>query len=306
MGYNEYINKKMDISMKKEVLFVRMVYMRYVLHEFTVTMPFVTVDEAMEKLNLYGYYNLYYDQPIEQVAEENGYGVKEIQDTNVDLKVIFEEMDNVEKVKEAMAEILDVKTEEILYHLIETEDFQQPFPIIDLENGWYIKPTISVEEVPKEGRVIHFEFGSGLHETIQDCLRIILKENFRNQKVLDIGVGAKHVVSVDIEDIENEVLQNASLNGVENNISVIQGDVLSLSAKIKDEFDWIFVNISANEIKQAIAFISSHLMTNSKVILSGMVDWNVKEVIDLYEKNGYHIEKILHSNEWITLLVKAG
>ncbi|MCQ6274747.1 hypothetical protein JMM81_07155 [Bacillus sp. V3B] len=87
--------------------------MRYVLHEFTVTMPFVTVDESMEKLNLYGYYNLYYDQPIEQVAEENGYGVKEIQDTTVDLKVIFEEMDNVEKAKEEITEILDVKKEEI-------------------------------------------------------------------------------------------------------------------------------------------------------------------------------------------------
>lgn len=303
--------------MKKEVLLVRMVYMRYVLHEFTVTMPFVTVDESMEKLNLYGYYNLYYDQPIEQVTEENGYGVKEIQDTTVDLNVIFEEMDNVEKAKEAMAEILGVKKEEILYHLIETEDFQQPFPIIDLENGWYIKPTISEEEVPEEGRVIHFEFGSGLHETTQDCLRIILRENFQNQKVLDIGagtgllsiaaalVGAEHVVSVDMEDIENEVLHNASLNGVENNISVIQGDMLSLSTKIKDEFDWIFVNITANEIKQFIAFIGSHLMTNGKVILSGMVEWNVKEVIDLYEKNGYHIEKTSHSNEWITLLVKA-
>lgn len=40
-----------------------------------------------------------------------------------------------------------------MYQLIETEEWQQPFPVIDLQNGWFLKPTSNEEEV--EGKLIH-------------------------------------------------------------------------------------------------------------------------------------------------------
>lgn len=291
------------------------------LHEFTISMSLKKVDEAIEKLNFHGYYNLYYNQPIEQFTEDNGYGFRELMDADVDLKIFLEETDeapvDVEKVREEIASILEMKKEAIHYQFVEAQDWQQPFPIINLQNGWYIKPTHAEEEV--EGRVIHFEppraFGSGLHETTQDCLRFILREDLRGKKILDLGtgagllsiaaalVGAEQVVAVDIEDVEDEVLYNARLNKVEKRISVIQGDVLHPTFRVDGLFDWILVNIAANEIKKLYAFLDSHLVSNGKLLLSGMVEWNYKEALDVYAEKGYHVEQISHSNEWVTALV---
>ncbi|HWO95131.1 MAG TPA: 50S ribosomal protein L11 methyltransferase [Bacillus sp. (in: firmicutes)] len=291
------------------------------LHEFTISMPLEQVEEAIEKLNFHGYYNLYYDQPIEQFTEKNGYGFHELRDRDVDLKLFLEETDkesiDVEKAREEIASVVKVKKEEIYYQFIEMQDWQQPFPIINLQNGWYIKPTHTEEEI--EGRVIQFEppraFGSGLHGTTQDCLRFILREDLHGKKVLDLGtgagllsiasalVGAERIVAVDIEDVEAEVLYNAGLNEVEKRISVMQGNVLDPTFEIEGVFDWILVNIAADEIKELQTFLDSHLVSNGHLLLSGMVEWNYKETLALYVEKGYHVVQLVHADEWFTALV---
>ncbi|WP_180954113.1 50S ribosomal protein L11 methyltransferase [Bacillus sp. M6-12] len=292
------------------------------LHEFTITMLLNQVDEAVEELNMYGFYNTYYDQPIEQFAEENGYGFYELKDVDIKLKVILEETENppidTEKARNEIASILKVEKEAIRYHFIKTQEWQQPFPVIDMKNGWYIKPTHSEEKL--EGRVIHFEppraFGSGLHGTTQDCLRFILKEDLQGKKVLDVGTGAgllsiaaalaaaEQILAVDIEDVKEEVLYNAALNKVENQISVLQGNILFPEFEIEGLFDWIFVNIAAKEIELLLPFLDKHLAANGSLLLSGMVDWNYKETLSLYEEKGFSIDQIAHSDEWVTGLLK--
>ncbi|WP_158555929.1 50S ribosomal protein L11 methyltransferase [Peribacillus glennii] len=293
------------------------------LHEFTISLVHNQVDEIMEKLTLHGYYNLYYEQPIEQFTEENGYGFHERLNTDVDLKIILEESEerpvHVEQARREIASILKVGKEAIHYQFITTQDWQQPFPIIDLQNGWYIKPAHSEEDI--QGRVISFEppraFGSGLHGTTQDCLRFILREDLRGKKVLDLGAGAgllsiasalagaEQIVAVDIEDVESEVLYNAGLNNVENRISVKQGDVLYSGLELDGLFDWILVNIAANEIKELHAFLDSHLVAGGKLLLSGMVEWNYEETLALYIEEDYEVDQISHSDEWVTALLKS-
>ncbi|WP_428910800.1 50S ribosomal protein L11 methyltransferase [Niallia sp. Krafla_26] len=293
------------------------------LHEFTVKMPLSNVDEAMEKLTMNDFYNLYYDQPIEQFPEENGYGFTELQDTHIELKVIVEAGNdlNIEGTKKEVASILDIPLEDVLYQLLDVQDWQQPFPVIDLKNGWFIQPTLSTESI-SEGNVIHFEppraFGSGLHQTTQDCLQIILSEDLSGKRILDIGTGAgllsiaaalsgaEQIVATDIEDVETEVLYNARLNDVEDKITVIQGDALSPSFSLEGVFDWIFINIAANEIRDLKGFVNQYLLHNGKLILSGMVEWNYKETLDLYEKQGYSVLDVSQLDEWITALVRKG
>lgn len=289
----------------------------YMLHEFTVQMSLQQVDEATEKLISYGYYNLYYDQPFEQFREENGYGFQEVMDSNIDLKIFLEDIESfdMEKTKEEISAILAVPKDTIVYQLIETEEWQQPFPVIDLQNGWFLKPTSNEEEV--EGKLIHFEppsaFGSGLHVT--DCLRIILREDMSGKRVLDLGTGAgllsvaaalggaRDVLAVDIEDVESEVLYNARLNKVENYITVFQGDVVQPSFEVQGLFDWILVNIVANEIKQLASFLDTHLTPNGMLLLSGMVDWHHQETLALFQEKGYKTIQILQTEEWVTALV---
>lgn len=288
------------------------------LHEFSILVPHSQVDESIEKLNFNGFYNLYYDQPIEQFTEENGYGFYEIKNSKVDLKVFIEDDPiDVEKVREEIATILGEKAELIHHQILETQEWQQPFPVINLQNGWYIKPTQADEKI--EGRIILFEppraFGSGLHGTTQDCLRFILGENLSGKNVLDLGtgagllsvaaaiVGADQVVAVDIENVEAEVMNNAALNNVENHITVIHGNALNPSFKLEGSFDWILVNIAANEIKQLFPVIESHLPAQGKLLLSGMVEWNYQETLSLYSENGYRVDHISYSEEWVTAML---
>ena len=287
------------------------------LHEYTISMLQSAVDEAIEKLNMHGYYNSYYDQPIEQYASDNGYTVEEIESGIVELKVIVEE-DTVpvdtERERESIASILAVAKKDVRYQLLDTVEWQEPFPIIDLQNGWFIKP-VQEERMPS-GRIIHFEppraFGSGLHGTTQDCLRLILGEEMSGMRVLDIGTGAgllsiaaglsgaAEIQAVDIEDVREEVLYNARLNGVESNVEVRYADALSPEFEIAGKFDWIFINIAANEIKQLSNFVHRHLVDGGRLILSGMVTWNYEDALNVYQEQGYQVKEIHQTDEWVT------
>ena len=290
------------------------------LHEYTISMLQSAVDEAIEKLNMHGYYNSYYDQPIEQYASENGYSVQELEEGTVELKVIVEE-DTVpvdtERERESIAVILGLGKDFVRYQLLDTVEWQEPFPVIDLQNGWFIKP-VEEEHIP-EGRIIHFEppraFGSGLHGTTQDCLRLILREEMTGMRILDIGtgagllsvaaalMGAKEIEAVDIADVREEVLYNAKLNGADDKIKVTHADVLAPEFEMEGFFDWIFVNIAANEIKQLANFIDSHLTDGGRLILSGMVTWNYEDVVTAYQELGYQLKEIHHSDEWVTAYI---
>ena len=291
------------------------------LHEFSIKMPLSKVDECIEKLNFHEYYNSYYDQPIEQFPEENGYGFTEIQDTSIELKVIVEDYEglNMEQTKTEIAAILEKKSEVVEYQLLDVQDWQEPFPVINLNNGWFIQPTLDTDSMI-DGNVIHFEpprtFGSGLHQSTQDCLRMILKENLKGKRILDIGtgagllsiaaalVGADEIVATDIEDVETEVLYNARLNQVEDKISVIQEDALSPNFKMEGSFDWILINMTAHEIRDLLYFVNNHLEQNGKIILSGMVEWNYQETLDMYKEKGYSVLEITKSDEWVTALIE--
>jgi ribosomal protein L11 methyltransferase len=145
---------------------------------------------------------------------------------------------------------------------------------------------------------------------------MILKENLKGKRILDIGtgtgllsiaaalVGADEVVATDMEVIETEVLYNARLNQVEDKIAVIQEDVFSPNFKIEGSFDWILMNITAHEIRDLLSFVDIHLVEKGKVLLSGMVEWNYQETLDLYKEKGYSVLDITKSDEWVTALIK--
>ncbi len=293
------------------------------LHEYTISMQQSAIDEAIEKLNMYGYYNSYFDQPIEQYASDNGYDVQEIKSGTVELKVIVEEDSepvDTEKERESIASILAVDKTAVHYQVLDTVEWQEPFPVIDLQNGWFIKPV--QEEHTPNGRIIHFDppraFGSGLHGTTQDCLRLILREEMKGMRILDIGTGAgllsiaaglsgaQEIQAVDIEDVREEVHYNASLNGVDSKIEVSCADALSSEFEIAGMFDWIFINIAANEIKQLFDFVHTHLADGGKLALSGMVTWNYEDALKVYQEQGYQLKEIYQADEWVTAyLVKS-
>ena len=292
------------------------------LYEYKTIVSLQNIDIIMETLSMYGFYNLYYDQPFDAIQYANGYDYQKRLNENVELKIVLEDAEDktIEATRQHLADILNIELTAIDGQwLKEDKGWQQPFPVIDLSNGWFIKPTIADEEL--DGKVILFEppraFGSGLHGTTQDCLRFILNENLHAKKVLDIGtgsgllaiaaasVGAEQVVAIDIENVETEVLYNAALNDVKERISVIEGDPMSPTFMLHNTFDWVFVNIGGDEDKALAPFIDHHLLENGKLILSGMVEWNHEDTLAVYQDKGFSVESITKSDEWVTsLLIK--
>lgn len=273
------------------------------------------VDAAIEKLQLVDIYNVFYEAPIAITTTEYGYGYYEKKDEIVDLKIIIES--DEEKELNRHIDIIKeyLKVDDIQIKKLQNVQFDTSFDPIDLNNGWLIAdPSYNKEGKNKINFVSQGAFGTGLHETTQDCLRFILNENFKHKNILDIGTGSgilaiaaaikgsEKVTALDLRDVHDEVEFNASLNGLDN-IEVAVGDALTGEVKLNKVYDYIFINIGGEETLIFIDFITSHIKENGKLLVSGLVEWSFEDVVKEILKYGYKIEEKKQTNEWCSVLL---
>lgn len=282
------------------------------MYEFSITLPYTQVEEAAQRLNEAGIYNLYYEAPIEVTVTQNGYGFETDTERQVDLKVYADE--DPEQYLSILPALLPIGQEEIAYRMMETQEWDQTFEDIELKNGWIIRYAGSDKEYKQE-TTMHLDpqgaFGTGIHGTTQDCLEVILERDFTEKKVLDLGTGsgilsiaallkgAKDVTAVDLEPVEREILYQAHLNSVKP-IGIVQADLIDGSYRIQDWFDWIFINIGGDEAK---TIIDRHklLEKSNHFLVSGLVEWHTEHVTSLFENAGFSLQKRLQSDEWVTM-----
>ncbi|WP_138415214.1 50S ribosomal protein L11 methyltransferase [Aquibacillus sediminis] len=287
------------------------------LYEFIVKLPSNQLDQSIEALNIAGLYNLYYEPSIEIKKVKNGYDYEELTKDYMELRIYAEERE-VENLPDSylsrIQDVLHIPKEEINIKQIDDSSWTQSFEDIDLGNGWVL--CYSGDEAQYASKqVLKFEpqaaFGTGLHETTQDCLRIILKTDLTDQSVLDLGTGsgvltiaaamkqAKRLVAVDYEPVEREIQHNAKLNGITTPIDIEQADLLHGEFVVNRAYDWIIINIGADETVQ---ILSRHqlLQKSSNFLISGLVDWNTEQVRRMFIDAGFEVEKQLQSNEWVT------
>lgn len=284
------------------------------LHEYKVRIPYKEVENYIEVLNEGGIFNLYYESPIENIKVKNGYAIEEKPDEEIELHIYADETEN-RNIFYLLKEYLNVSEDQIKYQIIADNITAPTLTDIDLKNGWVISYPNFEREYPNQ-KVLKFDpqaaFGTGLHETTQDCLRFILDQDFSEKNVLDLGTGsgiltiaaslksAKEVVAVDIEPVAREMLHNQTLNELANTIHVLQTDLLDGDYFIHDDYDWIFLNIGADE---SIKIIERHELFKkaSKFLISGLVEWNIDELIGYFLKHEFKVAKKLQTNEWVTL-----
>ena len=278
--------------------------------------PYKDLDMAMEKLQIHNIYNVFYESPLEITTDDYGYGYIEKDDEDITLKVAMEDTEGeLNEFIELVDSILGVKHIGLEENTNDYTTFE--FPAIHIDDTWVIASP--EEEYPNKNKINFISqgaFGTGLHETTQDILRLILNKLELNDKtVLDIGTGsgilsiaasltgAAKVDAVDIRDITDEVELNASLNNI-TNIKAIVGNILEDESQIDESYDWIFINIGGEETKMFMEFINKHLNENGDLLVSGLVEWSFDEVKANVEKYGFKFIEKYQTNEWCTATFK--
>lgn len=153
-------------------------------------------------------------------------------------------------------------------------------------------------------------FGTGHHETTYMMIQHILKNEFKNKSVLDMGCGTG-VLAILAEkrgaeithaiDIDNWCYQN-SLENVKRNecrhILVFKGDSSLLEGK---KYDIILANINRNILLQDIAIYVKALNKKGILILSGFYNSDVPILEKECRKYMLKLEEKLERNNWVSL-----
>ena len=153
-------------------------------------------------------------------------------------------------------------------------------------------------------------FGTGHHETTHMMIQHILKNDFTNKSVLDMGCGTgvlailaeiKGAKPIDAVDYDNWCYLN-SLENVERNncknITVIEGDASVLKGK---KYDIIIANINRNILLNDMETYVSCLNKGGLLFLSGFYNDDIPVIQEECEKHMLKFEEKLERNHWVAL-----
>lgn len=153
-------------------------------------------------------------------------------------------------------------------------------------------------------------FGTGHHETTHMMIQHILKNDFKDKSVLDMGCGTgvlailaemKGANTIDAIDYDNWCYLN-SLENVERNncnyITVIEGDA---SLLIDQQYDIIIANINRNILLNDMATYVKCLKNKGILFLSGFYSDDVPIIEKECNKQGLNFVESLEKNNWVAL-----
>jgi len=178
--------------------------------------------------------------------------------------------------------------------IIEDEDWllqsQSQFQGVKISNNLQIIPPWNKTKNKTTTNVIinpGTGFGTGSHPTTKLCLNWIEENNLENKSLLDYGsgsgilsivsklYGAGYVIGAEIDE---KAIDNAIQNCKINDIQISYVDLNK--TKIYGSFDIIIANILSNTLIQLSTTFKT--LAHKKLILSGILDKQVPDVIDAY------------------------
>lgn len=251
------------------------------------------------------------------------------------LSVYFEDSPQTqEKLQELKIEVMKLKSRELEGVYGWDVDFGRLYAetLISDDEDWkdkwkeFFKPTKITDRIvvkpsweeyeKKDGQLVleidpGMAFGTGTHETTSLCMKLMEKylgEDSASMSVLDIGcgsgilsiaaalLGSRRVLGIEInEDAVNVARENTALNGQQENVSIVQGD---LTEGIDFKADIVVANLMADLVMKLAGSVKDCMSKNGVFISSGILVEKKDKVCEAISAAGFEIKEIAEDGEW--------
>ena len=166
-------------------------------------------------------------------------------------------------------------------------------------------------------------FGTGGHPTTQLCLEalemrlsdaeqdlledLVMADIGCGSGILSIGahlLGVKQIYAVDIDPLAVKATrENSYLNQIKD-LNIAQGSIEQLESMTEQKFDGIVCNILAEVIKGMIPKMTEIVKPHGWGILSGILNEQSTEIVNLLEDNDWVIGDIFQRENWCCLNIQ--
>ncbi|MFG6563020.1 50S ribosomal protein L11 methyltransferase [Sulfitobacter sp. 1A13421] len=191
---------------------------------------------------------------------------------------------------------------------------------------FFVYGSHDADKVPEDCEPLLIEaamaFGTGHHGTTLGCLRALDRlagEGFHGKNVADIGCGTavlamaaariwpETVLASDIDEVAVEVAQaNVDANNLSGRVACVEAagfDHPALSEAAP--FDLVFANILKGPLVALAPDMAGALQPGGYAILSGILNEQAEEVIEVYARSGINLTHRESIGDWTTLTLQT-
>jgi ribosomal protein L11 methyltransferase len=193
-------------------------------------------------------------------------------------------------------------------------EYIKPMCFGEKKELWILPTGCEMPKTSKNPQVVHINpglaFGTGTHETTALCLEWIADHLQGGETLIDYGcgsgilglaalkLGANQVIGIDYDpQALLASLENTKINGFKSeNFKLLSPQELIKPFKT----DVIIANILAKPILELFPTFIDLLKSSGKLILSGILTSQAKEVINTYE-TAFQLDPVISRNEWVLI-----
>jgi ribosomal protein L11 methyltransferase len=159
-------------------------------------------------------------------------------------------------------------------------------------------------------------FGTGHHETTRLMIQLLEKHLRRGDTMLDVGtgtgilaiagvkLGAAAAIGLDNDEWSfGNAQENVKLNGVQDTVSIVLGEISGLPGK---GFDLVAANIQRGVIEQILPEMYRRLAAGGRMLLSGLLDVDREPIQAVLAARHLRVVEEVHEKEWVALAAMYG
>jgi ribosomal protein L11 methyltransferase len=275
------------------------------------------VDTILFLLLEQGFEGSYEDVPIEAFHTADGYGYRQRVEKDIAIVTFSKQEFEERQWMEWFSKFGLKKTEAKNTEEQTGEEWKETFSPLTISSTIQLVPEWMKAQVDCEAEhCLYIEpgaaFGTGLHGSTQDCMRIMETLPLTGKRVLDLGsgsgilsilakkMGASHVCAVDLNpSAELELQKNMRYNLIEEGIDSVIGDMLTLELP---KVDVVICNIGLKENIELLPQLINCLQYEGWVISSGIAEWGEAKLTQEFAQQGFKLSQRRQTGEWVSCL----